>query len=143
LKSIALSGTVTNGPRRVSQTRTFARWSRKTRLAEADLCNSVTEIAAGLIDADLGGHLFKKRVAIRGRGKSGGARVLLGTNLGDRWFFVFGFEKNERANIADRELVALQKLATALLGLDAARITIELQSGTLMEICRETKSLTH
>jgi hypothetical protein len=41
------------------------------------LCAAVEEIASGLIEADLGGHVLKKRVALAGRGKSGGARVLI------------------------------------------------------------------
>lgn len=40
-----------------------------------------------------------------------GAKTLVATNRGTRWFFVFGFEKNERANISDGELEALQTLA--------------------------------
>ena len=98
-------------------TSTFRRWLRKSPLSERDLCDAITQMTAGLIDANLGGHLFKQRVAAPGRGKRGGARVLVGTNLGDRWFFLFGFEKNERDNIDDRELAALQKLAGALLKL--------------------------
>ena len=76
-------------------------------------------MAAGLIDADLGGSVYKKRVPMPGRGKRGGARTILGSNLGDRWFFRFGFEQNDRATIDSRELVALQKTAAALLALDA------------------------
>ena len=142
MKSIPLSDTVRVRDR-VFETKAFHRWSRKTTLTEADLCMSVTEMEAGLIDADLGGHVFKKRVAIQGRGKSGGARVLVATNLEDRWFFMFGFEKNERANISDRELAALRKLAGMLLKLDADRIAIELESGNLTEICHEAKPHTH
>ena len=59
------------------------------------------EMADGLVDADLGGGVYKKRVAMPGRGKRGGARVLLGSSLGTRWFFLYGFEKNERATIDD------------------------------------------
>lgn len=33
------------------------------------------------------------------------------TNKGSRWFFIFGFEKNERDNISDDELQALQDFA--------------------------------
>jgi hypothetical protein len=142
LKSIPLSDTVKK-QRRVFCTTLFRRWLRKTTLTETDLCNSVREMAAGLIDADLGGHVFKKRVAVQGRGKSGGARVLVATNLENRWFFVFGFEKNERANISDRELAGLQKLAAVLLKLDADRIATELELGNLTEICHEAKSHTH
>ena len=75
-------------------------------------------MAAGLIDADLGGSVYKKRVPMRGRGKRGGARTILGSNLGDRWFFIFGFEKNDRATVDARELAALQTIAATLLALD-------------------------
>jgi hypothetical protein len=57
----------------------------------------------------------KKRVPLPGRGKSGGARVLVATKHANRWFLLYGFGKNEQANIDDRELAALQKLASALL----------------------------
>jgi hypothetical protein len=45
---------------------------------------AVEETAAGLIDADLGGRVYKKRVPLPGRGKRGGARTLIGTDLGER-----------------------------------------------------------
>ena len=78
-------------------------------------------------------------------GANGAApRVIVGTNLGDRWFFLYGFEKNERANLDDRELAALQKLAEALLKLDAKQLALEQDSGNLTEICNETaKPHTH
>lgn len=56
----------------------------------------------GLIDADLGGHVFKKRVAIQGTGKSGGARVLLAYQINEKVFFVYAFSKNKRANISKK-----------------------------------------
>ncbi|WP_255437727.1 type II toxin-antitoxin system RelE/ParE family toxin [Comamonas flocculans] len=96
---------------RVFKTRYFQRWMRKTELADAALCKAVQEMAAGLIDADLGGGVVKKRVGLAGRGKRGGVRTLLATNKGSRWFFVFGFEKNERDNISDDELQALKDYA--------------------------------
>ncbi len=62
---------------------------------------------AGLIDAEWSGGLVKKRVPLPGRGKRGGARTRLATNKGSRWFFVFGFEKSDRANVGDDEREAL------------------------------------
>jgi len=53
--------------RRVFKTRTFARWSRKADLADGVLLKAVAEMAAGLVDADLGGHVYKKRVPMPGR----------------------------------------------------------------------------
>lgn len=71
----------------------------------------------GLIDADLGGGVFKKRVALPNRGKSGSVRTLIATNKNDRWFFMLGFEKNQRENIGVTELKTLKDTAYDLLKL--------------------------
>jgi hypothetical protein len=124
--------------KRVFKTRHFSRWVRKTELTETALCKAVAEMEQGLIDADLGGGVVKKRVSLPGRGKSGGARTLVATNRGDRWFFVFGFEKNERDNIAARELQALQAIAADLLKLAASDLDAQVETGALQEICHDS-----
>lgn len=83
--------------------------------------------------------MFKKRVPVPGRGKSGGARVLIATRRGERWFFLHGFAKNERATIDERELAALQMTAGALLEMDRWSLERALQADELMEICDEEK----
>ncbi len=98
----------------VDKTREFARWARKQELGGAQLCVAVAEIARGLFEADLGGNLLKKRIARRGRGKSGGFRTLVVTDRNSICFFVYGFAKNERSNIGKDEEIALKKLAAAL-----------------------------
>lgn len=123
--------------RRVFKTRHFARWMRKTELTDAALCEAVSEMVTGLIDADLGGDVVKKRVALPGRGKRGGARTLVATRKASRWFFVFGFEKNERANITATELEALQTLAGSLLDLTGSQLDSAVLDGTMQEICHE------
>jgi hypothetical protein len=91
----------------------------------------------GLIDADLGGGVVKKRIALPGQGKRGSTRTLLATNRDDRWIFVFGFEKHDRANVAVKELEALKLLAGDLLALNAAQISEALDSGNLLEVSDE------
>ena len=88
----------------------------------------------GLIDVKLGGYLFKKRVALGGRGKSAGARTIVATKFEQRWIFLFGFEKNERSNIDATELKVLQELASTLLDLDAQALSVALSSGQLIEL---------
>jgi hypothetical protein len=122
---------------RVFKTRYFARWMRKTELTNSALCEAVAEMVQGLVDADLGGGVVKKRVALPGRGKSGGARTLVATNKGNRWFFVFGFEKSDRANISDQELEALQDLAQDLLARTGAQLDLAVQTSALEEICHD------
>lgn len=124
---------------RVFKTRHFSRWMRKTELTDRILCNAVAEMSLGLIDADLGGGVVKKRVGLAGRGKRGGARTLVATNKDNRWFFVFGFEKNERANIADDELDALQDIAAQLLARSVQELEEAIKDGTLQEICDDDK----
>lgn len=121
--------------RRVFKTRHFARWMRKTDLSDAALCEAVNEMVAGLIDAHLGGDVVKKRVALAGRGKRGGARTLVATRKAGRWFFVFGFEKNEKSNVTVTELEALQTLAAGLLDLSEQQLDVAVQDGSLQEIC--------
>ncbi len=121
--------------KRVFKTRHFNRWMRKTELTDSTLCSAVAEMAQGLIDADLGGGVVKKRVGLAGRGKSGGARTLVATNKGTRWFFVFGFEKSDRANIGPDELEALQNIAHELLARTGSQLDLAVSERALEEIC--------
>ena len=123
--------------RRVFETKSFARWARKAGLREAALCGAVQEMADGSIDADLGGGVLKKRIALPGMGKSGGTRTLVATNKGSRWYFVFGFEKNERDNIEPDELAALKRLAADLLKLADNQLDTAINAGALTEICHD------
>lgn len=77
----------------IYKTRWFDRWARKQNLSNRNLCTAVQEMMAGLHDADLGGGLFKKRVARRGQGKSGGYRTLVATNKGSRWILCSAFPR--------------------------------------------------
>ena len=89
----------------------------------------------GLVDADLGGGVFKKRIALPGRGKSGSARTLVATNRsGGRWFFIFGFEKNERSTVSAKELEGLQAIAADLLRLTAAEVELLIRNASLIEV---------
>ena len=125
------------------KTRTFARWSRKAQVSDQALRKAIAEMAAGLIDADLGGSVYKKRVPLPGRGKSGGARILVATRYVNRWFLLYGFGKNEQANIDDRELAALQKLASALLSMTPAQLEHAVAEKELVEMPDEEKSNPH
>jgi hypothetical protein len=100
-------------------------------VTDAALQAAVEEMGQGLIDANLGGHVSKKRVGIDGRGKRSGLRTLLAFRMGERSFFVFGFAKSERANVSDKELVVLKLLGAQLLGYDARTLAQALRAGEL------------
>jgi len=119
---------------RVFKTRTFCRSMKRSGMTDGALRAAVLEMTKGLIDADLGGHVVKKRIAVTGQGKRGGARTIVATKLAERWFFIYGFRKNERANIDKDELRALQEVAKDLLGLDDRQLDIALQAGEIVEV---------
>ncbi|WP_323025521.1 type II toxin-antitoxin system RelE/ParE family toxin [Castellaniella sp.] len=121
----------------IFKTRHFQRWMRKTELNDAALRKAIQEMAVGRIDADLGGGVAKKRIGLAGRGKRGGVRTLIATNKGNRWFFIFGFEKNERENIGDDELQALQDYAADLLKRTITQLDAAVADGTLLEIAND------
>ena len=107
---------------------------RKNKVAQEDLLDATKEMVSGLIDADLGGYVVKKRLALRGRGKSSGARTIVATKFGVRWFFLFGFDKSERSNIDSDEFKSLQQLALTLLSFDTTQLATALSDGQLIEL---------
>ncbi|MBI5816507.1 MAG: type II toxin-antitoxin system RelE/ParE family toxin [Nitrospinae bacterium] len=123
---------------RVFVTRHFARWISKTDLPRKALLKAVCEMQAGMIDAGLGGGLVKKRVALPGRGKRGGARTIVATNKDDRWIFIFGFSKNERDNISESELEAFKMIASDLMRMSIMELDLAKNSGILEELIDET-----
>ena len=112
----------------------FARWQAGEKLPDDALCKAATEMANGLVDADLGRLLYKKRVARPGGGKSGGYRTVLSAQIGDRYVFLHGFAKKDKANITQDEKKALQFAGKVFLDLSPAELTKALQVGVLVEV---------
>src|SRR5262245_32989977 len=121
----------------VYQTKEFARFARKERMSAKSLLQAAVDVVQGQFDADLGGSVFKQRVARPGAGKSGGFRTILFFKAGRHTFFAYGFAKSERANISPKELRALKKLAEELLGYSAAKIAEAEAAGELIELVDE------
>lgn len=119
---------------RILKRKEFARWQAGEKLPDAALCKAVKEIEDGLIDADLGGHLYKKRVARPGSGKRGGYRTLLSARIGDRHVFLHGFPKSDKASITQDEKRALQFAGNVFLELSCEALSQALKSGVLVEV---------
>jgi hypothetical protein len=118
---------------RIFKTKTLAKFAQRNRIADSSLMAAVERAVRGLIDADLGGHIIKQRVARPGEGKRGGFRLLIGFGS-QRSIFLFGFAKNERETIADAELKTLREIAATFLKADEDRIAQALKDGTLVEV---------
>ena len=112
----------------------FHKWAEKEDLTDNALQKAIQEMEQGQIDANLGGHVYKKRVGIKGRGKSGGVRTLIAFQLEERAFFMYGFAKNKRDNIEDNELKALKVLAKKLLNYTDKELSNAIEAGEIIEV---------
>lgn len=119
---------------RILKTPSFGKWAVGEGLDDGALRAAMREIEAGLVDASLGGELIKKRVATAGKGKRGSFRTIIAYRQGDRAFFLFGFAKNERANVSQRELAALKMFAKALMAKNPSELDAAVERGLLMEV---------
>lgn len=119
---------------RVFKYRAFRQWAKFEKLNDSSLKNAVEEMDKGLFDANLGGGLYKKRVAKAGKGKRGGYRTILAFKQNDRAFFMYGFAKNERDNINIKEEMIYKRLAKFYLEMPDQKIGLLIEKGELYEV---------
>ncbi|CAK0755989.1 hypothetical protein CCP3SC15_2100003 [Gammaproteobacteria bacterium] len=105
-------------------------------LTDATLWDAAAEVMAGRVDADLGGYLFKKRLARQGQGKSGGYRTIVGykKSNSDRIVFLYTFAKNAKDNISSKEEAALSISAERFLLATESQVTAMIESGMIWEV---------
>jgi hypothetical protein len=118
----------------IFKNRWFDKWAKKEKLMDSVLITAVAEMEQGLIDAELGGHVVKKRIPLPGRGKRGGARTILAYRIEEKAFFIYGFAKNRQDNLNATELEALQILAADILGYDNATLKKLVEQKKLIEV---------
>jgi hypothetical protein len=118
----------------IYKTKEFSRFARKAALRDDELIAAAAAVASGRWDADLGGGVFKQRIAREGAGKSGGFRTIILFKVGGHHFLVHGFAKNEKANVTPKELKALKALAKVLHGLDGEALRKASEAGEITEV---------
>ncbi len=125
---------------KIYKTKPFNKWqSKSSELEDASLVQAIYEMQDGLFDAELGGNLYKKRIARHGAGKSSGYRTIIATKLKNRWIFILGFAKNEKDNINNNELKALQRFAELLLNYTDAEIKQAITDKHIVEVNYENE----
>jgi hypothetical protein len=119
---------------RLFKLKRLAKFARDERISDTSLADAITRAENGLLEADLGGGLIKQRVARQGQGRSGGYRMIIGYRVKNRAIFLFGFAKNERANIDEGELATWRDVATALLSATDDQIDLAIEKGEILEV---------
>ena len=119
---------------RVYKTKNFEKFADKERISDESLRNAVDEIGAGLVEAELGGNVFKKRLAIEGRGKRGGARSIVAYKASERCFFILGFAKSNKGNLSSGDLKILKGFSKKMLNYDENDINNAIKTKEIKEI---------
>ena len=122
---------------RVFKYNRFSRFASKEGITDRELLEVVNQLEAEQADANLGGDVYKIRIARQGEGKSGGHRVIIYFRNEFRTFFSYGFSKNDKGNISRKELKAFKEDAKFRLSLTDEEIGARLKDGTLIEIIEE------
>jgi hypothetical protein len=115
---------------RVFASKPFMRFARRFGISDAELWHAVN----GEFDDDLGGGVFKFRLARHGEGTSGGARAIVAMKVGLRIVLMFRFEKKDQANIKANEVRAFRKAARVYLSYSEEEMTAIVRQKVLMEI---------
>jgi hypothetical protein len=128
--------TATSENARVFASKNFMRFARRFRASQQDLWDAMQEKP----DADLGGNIFKFRLARRGEGSSGGARAIVAMKVGQRIVLMYGFEKKDMGNIQPDELKQFKASAKIYLGFSEEQISDLVRKRVLTEIKSEPEN---
>jgi hypothetical protein len=115
----------------------FSQWAKKLEISDTILVTAINEMTNGLYEANLGSHIYKKRLPIGHKGKSGGARTIIAFKTNDKAFFVYGFSKGKKCNITKKEEESLKDLAKVYFGYNEDQINKAITSGILIEVQRK------
>lgn len=119
---------------KVYKYRTFEKWAKKQSLSNDDLKKAIAEIQKGLIDANLGGHVYKKRIGLHGKGKRSSYRTIILMKVHEKAIFAHGFTKGAKGNITKNELAGFKVMAKAFLELNDDQINSLVDKHNLIEV---------
>lgn len=119
---------------RAFKTKWFNRFAKANDITDEKLARAVHELENGLIDADYGGGLLKKRVARDGSGKSGGYRSIVAFKSGDKCIFIYCFAKSDKSNLTQAEKREYKKYAAILCKYSKGQIDEAITNGILLEV---------
>lgn len=125
---------------RIFKYKWFNRWARNESIDDMKLENAVAELANGLFEANLGGGLYKKRVARWGQGKRDGYRTLVAFKKDNIAIFIYGFAKNRQKNIGEMEKEILKTLAASYLNASTEIINNLIKTNEIIEVKNEKKT---
>ena len=120
----------------IYQIKEFHKWVKKNKIAKEKLLDAIKNIDGGSGVVDLGGDLYKIRIA-KNKGKSSGYRTIIVHRKNFRSLFLHGYEKNEKANISNVELAFFKNYAADFLNYSEESIKKMLDTGDILKLENE------
>jgi len=109
----------------------FNRFADREGITDGELIEAVNRLEAGNADANLGGGVYKVRLARPGEGRAGGYRVIVFFRSEERTFFEYGFARSDRDNINERELRIFKEKARKAFSFTGEQIRDQLRKKSL------------
>jgi len=112
----------------------FNRFAGKEGITDGELRELVDQLEANQPDADLGGDVYKMRLARPGEGKSGGYRIIVFFKSEERTFYEYCFAKSDKANISQKELKYMKKTAKKYFSMTPDQLKEKIGQGKFIEL---------
>ena len=116
------------------KTKWFSTWSRKQKISDIKLLSAIEDMENDLSSVNLGGGLFKVRVASENSGKSSAYRTIVVYREDDRAVMIYGFMKKEQENLLTDELKNFKTLSKDILRLNDESLTKAIENNVFVKI---------
>ena len=119
---------------KILTTRHFYKWAKKQKVSLEQLSLAAVEVLNEHYEADLGGHIIKKRVGTHNKGKRGGIRTIIFFCKGDKLIYIHGFQKNEKSNISQSELKMFKGMAKIFDAMTDQQFDLAIKKGSFVKV---------
>jgi len=116
------------------KTKWFSKWARKQKISDIKLLKAIEDMENDLSSVNLGGGLFKVRVASENSGKSSAYRTIVVYRKDDRAVMIYGFMKKEQENLSTDELKSFKTLSKDILRLNDKSLTKAIENNVFVKI---------
>ena len=120
---------------RIFKYKWFHRFAGKEGVTDSELKEIVEQLENGQYYADLGGGVYKMRLARQSEGKKNGSfRLIVIFKSEFRTFFAYGFLKSKMSNIGKKDLKVYKEQAKDFFNLTEEQINASVIEQDLIEI---------
>ena len=119
------------------KTKWFHKWAKKHKLSDAKLLIAIEDMQNNLSSVNLGGGLYKVRVASENDGKSSAYRTIVVYRENDIAVIVYGFMKKERESLSSGELKSFKILSKDILKLNDGALVKAIEKNVFIKIGEE------